>query len=337
MNYFTFDGSSSALNCGSPTVSGDCTVALRFNPTAFSGSTQIAFLSDNTPTTPRYAVWIGFSDPGAGAGNFEFAVAVGGSGAGSGSLGTVSSVFPTGTDAYVVFTRAGGVWTLYVNGTSQGTITQPTGTMNFDNCRLGAIDQGGNTAWVACKIAQFGIWSIAWSGGDIANHAAGKDPTSIEWFHAVQYQPLQVSSADVFGATISSVGSPGFSGTVSTIALSPSSVLQGSTTTITVTGTNTPWSTGSAAEVVSAGSAASDAVSTSTSRSFSFTAPSSGSSVTVTDPATLATATLALTAPAVAAANRGGSGRRTRKPSRLDFPLIRPPFKANSPARGGRL
>jgi hypothetical protein len=296
MNYFSFDGSSSALDCGSAlTVTGDCTIAVRLKPDTYTVTSDnaVPFGSDNYSASPRSEFQVVFHT--AVNTNFNFECGVLGSDGYLGDIATIASVFPSGIDAYVAIVRTGAVWVLWVNGVSIASVTTTTGTMAFFNLRIGCIFQvGANTAWCKIKAAQFGIWRGAWNSTDLANHAAGNDPTSIEWGNIAQYQPLQVNHNDIFGATIADIGSPGFSGTAQTLSASPAAVAWGSTGTITFTGTGTFWATGTAPMMASAGTPSSDTIGSTTSRSISFVCPSSGAAVTFTDPSTGQTATVAL-------------------------------------------
>lgn len=295
INYFSFDGSTSALDLGSLTFAADFTIAFRLNPTTYSGSSfEIPFASQSTGGGGSF-VQIFCDFPAAG--NLSWDPNTNGTDGYSGSLGALTTFLPTGTDAFVAIVRTGGLAKLFINGSLVNTQTlSAPGAVTLTAMRL-AVRWTGTTynGWLACEMSQFGAWDLAWTSPDIANHASGNDPTSIEWANAVEYVPLQTATPlDIFGATVAKVGSPGFVGTASTISVSPSSVAPSSTTTITVTGTNTPWIVGSAPVLVSAGSNTSDAVSTATSRTFSYTAPGSGSSVTITDPSTGATVSLSL-------------------------------------------
>ena len=294
INYFSFDGSTSALDCGSQTLVGDFTIAARVKPTAYS-ATAAVFKALDVGSSTGIALLAEYPA----AGNLSWQYEVNGTGTVSGSLGTDTTLMPTGSDAFVVIVRSGTTLKLYINGVLIDTETTGAGSASLAHIRLGCQWNGtSNTAFFDGEFAQFGIWSIAWSGGDISAHAAGHDPTSIEWAHILQYQPLQQFNNDLFGAPINDIGSPGIVGTAQTISVAPTSVVQSSTTTLTLAGTGTAWATGIAAPMVTAGMVASDVIGTATSQTFSFTAPGSGSSVTITDPTTGAQVALALTVPA---------------------------------------
>ena len=230
--------------------------------------------ADNFPSTPRHLHALGFDIK---LGQITWEVGVNGTSVSNTSVGAEDTLMPIGDDAFVAMVRSGAVWTLWINGTSYGTLTSDTGAMHWPNLRLGNdLDStAGEFYWCNTKIAQFGIWSVAWSGGDVANHAAGTDPTLIEWSHIVQYLPLQAAPAvDVTGGTtITPIGAPTLDGTAPTITLSTHAVAPSSTTAITLTGTGTSWVTLSPPTTASAGTVASFAVGGATSETFSFTAP----------------------------------------------------------------
>jgi hypothetical protein len=86
---------------------------------------------------------------------------------------------------------------------------------------------------------------------------------------------------------------------VAALAISPTTVVQGSTGTIALIGTLTAWGVGTPGTptfTVSSGTKNSQIVTSTTAGSLNFTAPGSPGSVTITDPSTTKTATLIVVA-----------------------------------------
>lgn len=294
VSYYETDGTSSAIGCGTVAVT-DFTVAFQVNPV------QLPIL----PITNGMI----FSCYDSGTGNQiqlqltstsnEFYVSIGG----SSGFGTITTIYtPVGSWRSVVITRNGstGVVSLYVNGSFITSVTAGTGSMSLSGMLLGAFVAPGY--FVSINVAQFGVWNMVLTSGDISAINLGNDPTMIENSNLIQYQPLQVNPLDIFGASITNTqGTPVLIGGPPAFTTTTGGVAWSSTNTIAASGTGPGWVTGQLAPLANVGTVASDVISGVTARTFSYTSPSSGSSATFLDPTTGATVAIALSQYAVLA------------------------------------
>jgi hypothetical protein len=298
MNSYLFNGSGDSLVLQAFSGLGDVTIAGKFNWSGGINSTNLfravcGFLNSSGADTEFNFSCDHYYQSSHGV---DADVNINGTGMTTWNSGPAVS---TGQPHTFALVRSGTTGSVYFDGTLIGTGTVAAGTFATDPLGIGAIwDKHTSainpTSLFNGTIWQLGVWGSAWSAQDIANHAAGNDPTSIEWANNLAYLPLQANTADVRGGSVTVNGSPALQGTAPAISVSPSSIPAGSAATLTFTGTGTNWASGIAKMIPSAGSVGSETVASGTQRSTSYT-PASAGTVTFIDPTTGATTTLTVT------------------------------------------
>jgi len=109
--------------------------------------------------------------------------------------------------------HACGVWTaddsrsVYLDGGSKGTNTASKTVTGITQMLVGRY--GAN--YFDGKLAELAVWDVALSDAEVANLAAGTNPTSVQADHLVGYWPLLTDANDDIGSNnLTLAGSPDF-------------------------------------------------------------------------------------------------------------------------------